>query len=733
MQEDEANKNAHLLVYAAVVYLTLFLYTRQREVYCCFFILARYFQHRVADDSETKAHAFSVSLHFQLFRVLVAQLKFLFNNMKRIFYSVIVAALGTVMFSSCSNDDVVGADKTVNYQANFEKVFGQLNPNQNFNTQKTVTIESSLANAKGNYTLRVYDAVPTRKGASLIGKFENLNAGSTSTLKVDVNKATKNIYCIADNGESHQVVTTPLTASNRVSAKFDATGAPTNEPTYNDDQVTAITVAFEDLGSTDDFDFNDAVIKVEYATGTGVANVTLMAVGAVLPLKLYYVGGSNEAEPLFGGQELHSVMGYDQSIMINTNWKGHDKVPFVTCEIEVPEDFTIGEDGAPFLLEVDGEQGQRQITASTEYGAVPQVLVTGKYHSDEAKATYYWRWPKERVRLNVAYPGLSAWLADPTDLSFIAAGTTSKLYDGYDPTKEDEEEPEPPVVYEDLAISASSLELKEGEVGKVDILSGNNDYSATCDDESIAIVEIIDGTVNITAVAPGSTVITVIDAATDQTATIVATISKDFTGYIINPTFDEIGNFYGWTGSGWNAGGLMAQNAERYGRNFDTYQDITVPSGTYELSVNGLFRSGWASNDWTAYQAQQTAHAENSNYIDPTLTAFLYATSSIGSYSVALPHASAGWVKTPYFSGQEESMVGPNIYIPNTMLAADTYFHTPKVDEQGNKYYPYNVSVMLKVGEDEKLRIGVKRDAGGTSPNGNWCCVDDFKLVYFGE
>ena len=36
--KDEVHKDAHLLVYAAVVYLTLFLYTRQREVHCSFFI-----------------------------------------------------------------------------------------------------------------------------------------------------------------------------------------------------------------------------------------------------------------------------------------------------------------------------------------------------------------------------------------------------------------------------------------------------------------------------------------------------------------------------------------------------------------------------------------------------------------------------------------------------------------------------------------------------------------------
>ncbi|MBR3091889.1 MAG: hypothetical protein IKG99_02575 [Bacteroidaceae bacterium] len=208
----------------------------------------------------------------------------------------------------------------------------------------------------------------------------------------------------------------------------------------------------------------------------------------------------------------------------------------------------------------------------------------------------------------------------------------------------------------------------------------------------------------------------------------------DYTSYITNPTFDTIGDFTGWTAngsSGFGAGGVTGPSAERYQGKFNTFQDISVPAGTYELSVNGYFRSGWAENDWADYLAQQEALAEDPNYVDPTLTAFLYATTSEGTYSVALKHASAGWTDVEY-GLDSESQVESNAWIPNTMNAADTYFHTPKVDEQGNEYYPYQVSVILKVGEDQKLRIGVKRDAVADVPAGNWCIVDDFKLTCFG-
>ncbi|MBR3092624.1 MAG: DUF4114 domain-containing protein [Bacteroidaceae bacterium] len=387
--------------------------------------------------------------------------------MKKILLPVVLAMLGTSMFTSCSNDESLAVDKVSNYKENFEKVFGQVSPGQNFNTQKTLSIESSVTDMQGNYTLRVYDGVPSRKGSSLLGKFENLSANGTSTVQVGVSKTTKHIYCIADNGEVRQSLSAQVASKARVTAKFDAAdGAPTEAPAYSDDQLSTVTIAFEDLGSTDDFDFNDAVVKVEYATGTGVANVTLMAVGAVLPLKLYYVGG-RQAEPLFDGQELHAAMGYDQDMMINTNRKaqgkndGVDNVSFVTCEIDVPEDFTIGEDGAPFLLEVDGVQDQRQITASTEYGAIPQVLVTGKYYDEQTRTSYLWRWPKERVRLNLAFPTIAEWMADATNLAFLAAGVESNLYDGYDPTVVDEQ-PQQPTTETPEGLEAVDLGLPSG-------------------------------------------------------------------------------------------------------------------------------------------------------------------------------------------------------------------------------------------------------------------------------
>ncbi len=98
------------------------------------------------------------------------------------------------LFTSSSDDDSLAVDKVNQYEENLGNFFRLVGLAQNFNSQKTVTIELSVTNVLSNYMHRVYDAVPTCRGAPLFGMFENLNAGGISTLKVDVIKSAKNIY-----------------------------------------------------------------------------------------------------------------------------------------------------------------------------------------------------------------------------------------------------------------------------------------------------------------------------------------------------------------------------------------------------------------------------------------------------------------------------------------------------------------------------------------------------------
>ena len=425
--------------------------------------------------------------------------------MKKILFAF-MAMMGVLVFTGCSNEDVVSVDKFNNYQANFEKTFGKVNPNQDFNTQRAVGIDVSVTNTQGNYTLRVFSAMPNIKGAKLLGKFENLNAGQVSTVRVDAHKAAKNIYCMVDDGVNNITKTVAIPSAGKASVKFDGIANARNASTRADgDEVVDIlvdgnpntaTIAFEDLGASDDFDFNDAVIKAEYVTGTGKLKVTLMAVGAVLPLKLYCAYPQFDDDeptlraiddgltlvPLFDGQELHAVMGESQNTMINTNWKGDgitkgkDKVPYVSCEIDAPYYLSLSDDGFPFLLEVDGKkEGEYRITNNGS-GAIPQVIVIGDYYFEEEDdpqplvATralgdnpelfaFMWRWPKERVPIQNAYPNINTWIEDdPEDFSFMIDGVVeNNLYDGYNPLAAYDDEGDIELQAVDLGLPSGTL------------------------------------------------------------------------------------------------------------------------------------------------------------------------------------------------------------------------------------------------------------------------------------
>ncbi|MBQ0103255.1 MAG: dockerin type I repeat-containing protein, partial [Prevotellaceae bacterium] len=187
----------------------------------------------------------------------------------------------------------------------------------------------------------------------------------------------------------------------------------------------------------------------------------------------------------------------------------------------------------------------------------------------------------------------------------------------------------------------------------------------------------------------------------------------DMSSVIVNATFDVIGDFTGWTGSGFGAGGTTAACAERYNMAFDTYQDITgLPAGTYKVGVDGFYRRGTSSNDYDIESAQGSNAKRH---------AFIYAETSEGSYSNRIYAISAGAVASTESFGGATAKYGSDKVIPNTMAAAVNWFE--------NGMYKDN-NIIVKVGEDGKLRIGVKKSEKISE---DWSIFDTFTLTYYGD
>ena len=175
-------------------------------------------------------------------------------------------------------------------------------------------------------------------------------------------------------------------------------------------------IACEDLGDTDDYDFNDVVFKVTHVSGQTTATVTPLAAGGTLETFIIhnnsYLG------------ETHQLLGAKQSAsgsypMINTSKITATATPL---EVTVAEDFTITKNMGGFGILVKGKNGDSNatlITAPTA-GTAPQMFCV--------PAT--WAWPTERTKIQDAYPDFAKWSADSNNIEWYNNSVADKVIGG---------------------------------------------------------------------------------------------------------------------------------------------------------------------------------------------------------------------------------------------------------------------------------------------------------------
>ena len=194
---------------------------------------------------------------------------------------------------------------------------------------------------------------------------------------------------------------------------------------------------------------------------------------------------------------------------------------------------------------------------------------------------------------------------------------------------------------------------------------------------------------------------------------------------IVNPSFDIVNDFNGWTGTAFGTGGDAGANAEHYEKNFDSYQTIYgLPAGTYEVTVKGMYRHGSPQNDYIVFKAAEEAKSENNDYVDPTQLVFLYAKTESTRVSAAIDHTCDGGKATPDFSGTNAGTADAPCYVADSRTSADLYFHDEEAPEA------YLTSVIIKIEEGEALTLGVMKNA--EVPTYSWAIFDDFTLTYYG-
>ena len=168
-------------------------------------------------------------------------------------------------------------------------------------------------------------------------------------------------------------------------------------------------LACEDLGDTDDFDFNDVVFSVKYTAGSTTAFVTPLAAGGTLPANICFNGQ-------VVGQEVHEWFGVSTSTMVNTTSRQGRVAK--TVELSVGEDFTMTDNMGGFTIDVNN--GKTTVAAPAA-GAAPQMILVSDAN---------WAWPYERVSIVSAYGLFKDWSADASSNTDWYATPTGKTVDG---------------------------------------------------------------------------------------------------------------------------------------------------------------------------------------------------------------------------------------------------------------------------------------------------------------
>lgn len=175
-------------------------------------------------------------------------------------------------------------------------------------------------------------------------------------------------------------------------------------PAFHKDPVPVVArVMCEDLGTTDDFDFNDVVFDVWYDGNPGnyTAHITVQAAGGTLPL---YIGDKSH--------EVHAMFGVSTKTMINTDKfakYNSEEYPTVINK-PTPSEFTItgltttNPRDIPVIVthSENNDKNALDIELKAETGKAPQKFCVPVYVT----------WANERVRIEDAYPYFTNWVGD---------------------------------------------------------------------------------------------------------------------------------------------------------------------------------------------------------------------------------------------------------------------------------------------------------------------------------
>lgn len=159
-------------------------------------------------------------------------------------------------------------------------------------------------------------------------------------------------------------------------------------------EMVTYTVAFEDLGSIGDFDFNDVVLQVIHNVNTNKATVNLVS-----------TGGTLVSTVKFGNDVLFTTAGH--SMQTDNSVKASAEINF--SDVSQLRNFSI--------TVTENNNTSTFVSSAAETGAAPQALII----------PCAWAWPTERTSIITAYPDFRGWVENVTNLDWYTTPVEGKV------------------------------------------------------------------------------------------------------------------------------------------------------------------------------------------------------------------------------------------------------------------------------------------------------------------
>lgn len=150
-----------------------------------------------------------------------------FSNHKN--HRILIAASAVAMLtgiSSCSDYDNGYDDKTLAYKESFIEAFGTIDPNHTWNMAQSCTVDVTI-NLPGVFTVKVWTADPRMQGTNsyLLGKYENVQGGSTQSFQCDIPATVETAYVGAIDEDGNRFVVSADVKNGKVKATIGPEGS----------------------------------------------------------------------------------------------------------------------------------------------------------------------------------------------------------------------------------------------------------------------------------------------------------------------------------------------------------------------------------------------------------------------------------------------------------------------------------------------------------------------------